>query len=609
MDAQHRPVSNPALLPVSPSNAAASTSRKVLNHKLHKPHTAAHGRLPHAKNVSYGKNLNKAGKTAAVQGTDEGGLARHHHRQKSQTPLASPTGQNFKRNSSNISLPRTGSKTSFKRNSSNISLKHNGASREPGKAARPVTPSRRSQEYGKNVRDVKAGSFSVGSDGQDDEWTEESNSRSPTITRRSSGIGMSTAQQETPPDEAPISHGQTALPDSPPESPLTDCSTDSRPEINHVQRTYKPSNLDPRPHHSNVLTSRLLGRASSQNLQPQVTSVSAISASGAYSPLAGSYNSRMPSNANLDQSMPDNGVSHFLNSGSNGSNGTPSSAVHLQSALSHLQMTSRSRAPSPKPGQMADSVRRAKSAYNIRTTVPPTNADQNIGGSSEGRRSPPSFTFDPLKHRRAGGNTQAKLDLWRTQVNTVEPPQSHRNTASTMAKPAGSGGIIDFLGAADGRSRVRMWEKANSEMRYLRRFRNPTVEGAARALWRLEKDNDYEKPRAGTPTAANTAMPRSEREHESGLESSGSVPIPDGEMDADRERDWGGRLRAAEGASRPVSAAGRRNVRFEMIDADAEEAVSDEDEGYDEEQVEDILRRWWDGDGGDGGGDEGEFER
>ncbi|MCJ1380130.1 hypothetical protein MMC17_003233 [Xylographa soralifera] len=526
----------------SPSGGLPSTSHKAPAHKLHRAHTSTLGRLPHARNPSYGKNLNKLTKLNATHGGEEGGVTRNQSKQKLYTPSTSPSTKDIRRNSSNVSLPRVTSKTSVKRNSSNVSLKRNGSSTtQLSKIGRPTTPLRNSHTKSKTKQNTSAnatGNFSVGSDeDQDEDWTEESNSQSPSTTRQSSE-GART-RPGSPPRDQLIIQRQAALPDSPPESPATTSSTEAAPESLHNQVAAPYSNFSStRPPDADAVTSRLLRHHASQKLQPQLSSISATGTPGTHTPPIYAAN-ETPS---TDPSMPADGVSRFLNhNAASGSSG--GSVAHLHSALSALQNptpshNTRTRSPSPNPSTVAtDPVRRAKSTGNLN----PASTTPNTTESS--KRAPPSYSIDPRSTRRAGGNTAAKQELWRTQVN-IESPAPHAGQGLAIR---GASGLQGMLGSEE--RRIRLWERAEGEMGYLRRFRNPVLEGLGRVL---------------------------------GGKGKGTRKKVDG-VERDRER---GRTKDGR-EGRPASQKGeRRSVRFE---------AGGDGAGGGEEGVEGILRRLWEG--------------
>ncbi|MCJ1243571.1 hypothetical protein MMC30_000768 [Trapelia coarctata] len=560
-----RPLMNERTSPASSftqvSGGLPSPTQRASTHKpQHKAHTA--GRIAHARNPSYGRNLNKLTK---LHGNEENGPTK---RAKQHTPSTSPSAHDIRRNSSNVSLPHVGSRTSMKRNSSNSALKRNGSSHtQLGKTGRPTTPSRNANARGKGSNRNKANDsakFTVGSEGHDDEWTEESASQSPSTTRQSSAHGQPLPQETPPPDEAPIARAQPNLPASPPDSPAeTSSAEEEHTESDHPRANPPTVYHSARAPDADVVTSRLISRQASLNLPPQVSSISVAGTPGMHTPPIYNIQGSTPA-TNL--SMPENGVSCFLNA-TGSSSGASNTAAHLHTALNNIHdspstNSTGNRSPSPNPAgpEPADAVRRAKSTGNLTnssgaTTIRPT--------TESGRQSPPSYSVDPRQHRRPGGNTAAKLELWRTQVN-IESPQG----PSSLAIRGVPGSLQpNMLGTED--RRVKLWEIAEGQMGYLRRFRNPVLEGVGRAL----------------------------KAHKS--KSKGKAKSVDGRsLDlrstyADSQKDSRGRG----SESRPPSA-GRRSVRFDT-GADGAGVSGSEVDG--EEELEGLLRRMWVGDeGGEG---------
>ena len=527
----------------SPNSSLVSPSQRGSTHKLHRAHTAGHGRLAHARNPSYGKGLSKLTKMPTANGV-EAHERRTHVRSDSGTPSTSPVSQHIKRTSSNVSLQRTGSKASMKKNTSNTSLKRNGSSTKFEKTSRPTTPLRRSQQQQGRSGPKAEGGFSFAGDDQDDEWTEESNSQSPEVTRQNSiAHGLHTSKV-SPSNEDALRRTQVKLPDSPPES--LSSASDKEPKYHNYAPKTTPRYY---PNHAaaDAVTSRLLSRKSSRNLPPQVSDISAGGTPQTQTP---------PTHSNQDsllnsQSALENGVSRFINN-SNGSSdaGHPQLVSKLNHALnSHnlKQQNARSSSHISTPSPPNDQVRRAKSAHNLTFTT--AQLDESRPSS------PPSYTI-PSQPKRPGGNTQAKLDLWRTQAN-VDP---------TPGPPAAI--IQGFQGMSAGRAGnvmgleercVKIWEGAESEIGHLRRFRNPVVESVDKVLKRVKKTKEQERER-------------------------------------EQERT---RRKAAGESSRPGSAAASRSERLGFVievvaGREAETEQGGHEEGSEEDALQALLRRMWD---------------
>ena len=562
----HQASSTHSISQASLSTAPPSPSHKAPAHKPHIAHTAGRGHLPHARNPSYGKNLNKLGKLAETR------------RPKSQTPSTSPSNHQPKRNGSNVSLPRVGSKASVKRNSSNLSLLRNGSTVQLGKQARPTTPLRRSRPQNDTIdHNVKknSASFTVGSANEgDEEWTEASNSQSPVMARQSS---VTTRLQTTkePSSDSDTPGAQLKLPVSPPKSPQlprsprsTSTSSSDQPAAENSQRRVQHTpNHSSRPLDHDAITSRLLKRQTSSGIPPTISSISAIGTPGTHTP----PNIRNQGFTSNEPSMPENGVSRFLN-GTGGSSSSPTAGLiaHVHTALDAQQSKITSRTRSPSPEAPLDAVRRAKSAGNLNSAPTLDRASAN---------SPPSYTVPP-QPKPLGGNTQAKLDLWRSRTN-VEP-SSGPPVPLTSGFPAVNVGM-----SAMQDRRSRLWESAEGEMGHLRRFRNPVLEGVGRALKKgkkgLEKgkDNDHER---GTRN----------------VDSGGPVTGTSAEQRGRGKNPERGKARESRPGSRVDER--RRGVRFHMTeriddddDDDDADAWNDQGNSSKMDAVQAMLRRMWEG--------------
>ncbi|MCJ1241470.1 hypothetical protein MMC14_009475 [Varicellaria rhodocarpa] len=555
----NRPSSIHSISQVSPSATVPSPSHRASAFKSHRAHTAGRGHLQHARNTSYGKNMNKLGKLTETK------------KPKSQTPSTSPSNHPPKRDSSNVSLPRVGSKASVKRNSSNLSLLRNASTVQIGKQTRPVTPLRRSQPQNGNFDHeaaTKSASFTVGSaNGADEEWTEASNSQSPTMARQSSITkGLQESKELLSDSETPSA--QIKLPVSPPKSPgsrkssrpPSASSSEQQLETSPQEEIQYTPNRLPRPLDHDAITSRLLNRKTSYNVPPTVSSISAVGTPGIHTPPI----LQNQGFSNHEPSMPENGVSRFLN-GAGGSSGSsnPGLVAHVQTALNAQHPTRPSRTRSPSPEASLDAVRRAKSAGNLNSAP----ALDSPSGNS-----PPSYTILP-QPKRPGGNTQAKLDLWRSRT--------HAEPSAGSPVPLTSGFPTINIGMSviqDKRS--RLWEGAEGEMGHLRRFRNPVLEGVGRALKKGKKGRDKGKDKDNETARKN-------------VDSAGVVTGTSAE-----QRFRGKNLeRIKRSESRPGSVADERvkGVRFDVTERD-EDDVDAGDDGGDSSEIDTLqalLRRMW----------------
>ena len=554
--------------------------------KGQKQHTVGHSR-GHARTPSYGKNLHKLAKITG----DEGGAQEQSHRPSNQSPPTSPShAQHVKRNSSTVSLPRTGSKVSIKKNTSNVSLKRNVSSTHVNRA-RPTTPLRKNNSRASQLdklRGKNKAHFTVDAEDeaeeeedQDGEWTEESSS--PNLTRSNSVSKGNRSLASSPPRQAAeqVPNG-TRLPHSPPESPRADGTPEGGLQSNDYM---EPSRTNPRrtaaQPNADAITSRLLSGQSSSRLTPEVSSVSVNGVPGTHTP---------PLQSNQDSgqtpytpSLPSNGISRFLNAppsaasaGTRVSPLTNHASIRLQTPPLAQRPTSTysalsSRAASPAP-EAADALRRARSIPNLSTTKQRT---PTATKDSTSREAPESYTFQPPPRLGGGSNILAKLNLWRDHER-VEPLHGPPPTLMHRA-PMG------MLGTEE--RRVRLWEGAEAELGYIKRFRNPIVESARRVV--KGPSGGKEKKRAR------------DRDSVRGLAIHAGGP-GHGVGDGMAENASAGSRRTLDSethSNRPSSRTGSRNVRFEV---GGEEEQRDrgretrlELEGAD--GIEELLRRMWTG--------------
>ncbi|MCJ1337983.1 hypothetical protein MMC09_003267 [Bachmanniomyces sp. S44760] len=463
------------------------SSYKGTIHKAHKAHTAGHGRLNHgARNLSHGKNLNKLTKQHSGHGGDGSTLPRSHSKTKITSPSTSPQAEHIKRNSSTLSFQRTSSKANVKRNSSNLSLLRNGSSNQLNKTGKPE--SRHSQPQ-KDVKAQASNKFSIGDEGNDDDWTEESASQSPNVTRQSSlKTKAHPAETSLPGPQEQNGVSSQYLPQSPPLSPHSppDSSTHrAPPQTASNNRRQHPPDQDVQ------ITSRLLNRHHT-TAAPQTSSISATATPvGTHTPPLIQHNHSHTPNSHdspspRDPSLPENGVSRFLHSSSTGSSsgsgsagyGTPDQVTQLHTALNQLHASPHSRNVTFHPQSQKhtrssssqsveagfEPARRVKSASVLNPRQGSTNGS-NFAGSPlsrensndrRGKRELKSYTIpsNPVPSRRTGGNTQLKLDLQRSR-STIEvqagPPSSLLGSVASTTQlhqlqQAGVGGGFNGFG-------------------------------------------------------------------------------------------------------------------------------------------------------------------
>lgn len=452
--------------------------------------------MAHTRNPSYGKNLNKLTKLAAAHG-DGSAVPRHHSRSKSTTPSTSPQAPHIKRNSSHVSLPRTGSKVSVKKNSSAVSLKRNGSTKRLGKS---IDQDPGTQESGLQSRKADQGrksvsvKFSVGSEGQDEEWTEDSNSQSPETTRQSS-IAQTQDQQiqqepsapnpDTPPDISPSFLGQL-LPQSP---------SQNIPRPSDRSSSQRSRVLD-----ADAITSRLLQRHPPHMVPPKISSVAATATpTGSHSPR--SYGYSQGSTLNGTPGMPHDGVSRFI-SGGGSSGGTSGENSHVPAKVLSTS--------SPPNGSL-DTSKRAKSASNIASGAQAADGDEDEDEDEEPRplapRSRQHSGHGPFTTSHSS-RTQQKLNLQRASSN-MEPPQPYVPPPSLTQGVNGTSISGPNVQISEATRLAKQYEQACLEYAVVRRYRNPLGEAVGRldqipgVKEMKDKRIQIKKPKPRTPERAS----------------------------------------------------------------------------------------------------------
>ncbi|KAL8735880.1 MAG: hypothetical protein Q9181_002629 [Wetmoreana brouardii] len=569
------------------SRASPSTGQGLIA-KSHKTHAVGHGRYPHGR-IPSGRNLNKSGKFAATHLHEEHAKLKGQVKSKGQTPSTSPSTANTKRNSSNLSLARNGSKISIKKTASNLSQTRNKSSSKLGNLTK--TDVVKAEHEGSGEPGSRHPQFSVGSDDQDDDWVEADSSQSPDATRRAPVSKGQTQPREPPsPDEPPI-RSSANLPASPPQSPPN--SSPERADHRADKQRQELGSHYSHPPDAEIVTNRLLNRNTLSNAKPQT---SAISATITPSVSSGSpaFNYSQDATLKNDQSMPPDGISRFLNTtGSSSGSATPNSISQLQSTLAeihrehqHVGNIAQHSPGSPTPSAAIDGTRRARSAANLTTNK---GNDQQI--SSSGSASPPSqhsnhsttsnkgaihhpspFTSAQRDHQSL---TQLKLDLQRISTNreparapAVQPPLSGAHASFANLSLMGNERGVD-------ERKQWLWEQAEVEYENGRRF----VGVVGKGLERLEKRSKVgggqgKDGRIGDVKERAAERIKNERHLLTGVSTSAE--------------------------SRPES---RGRVRFEVGRGLAGPGRGDGDTDSDGGGLEGLLRRMWEGDGHSGGED------
>ena len=566
------PARRPQLTERASSSVSLSKSHnKGSSTKLHKPHAVGHARH-HGRVPSHGKGLHKLSKLGPGDAVENAGHTRHHTRSASHTPTASPTTQNFKRNSSNVSLPRVASKGSIKKSKSEVSVGRNVSSTKLGNQSKGEKAQTKNslRKKGDDDGPVKGqASFEVGDEEQDNEdWTEDSNSQSPHTTRHSS-VGRKTPQLEDPPSpDEPAEPSRPNLPQSPPQSPPNNPSA----FIDHAREQDHRRDKSPysRPPDADDVTHRLLNR-SNHNAAPKTSSVSATVTPNGSSGSPAFIHSQNSTFGNKD-SMPADGISRFLSgTGSNSGSATPDSVSHLQNSLVHLNHD--------RPGSPVDSslvvkatARKVKSAVNLShsrltngessSASPPTPKHPNIKNpvkpSKETRVSPfeSARGADPTKGKSL---TQLKLDLQR--MSTQRDPPSDQHPLLQTGSGIGIQNLIPGSKEMEARQ-ARQWTQARVECANARRFYPDLLVGS------LKKQGVQSKLDG--------------RKYH-GQKKMGERKVPDGQRGKNAKTPIGSSGEAAQGRGR---------VRFE-VGKGSPESVEEHQFMALDKGVEGLLRRMW----------------
>ncbi|KAL8826180.1 MAG: hypothetical protein Q9170_007504, partial [Blastenia crenularia] len=487
------PARRPQLLQRSSSThslSRASPTGKGSTTKLHKSHAVGHGRHPHGRVPSHGKNLNKLSKLTVNHGQEEHVRSKDQPKNNTQSPSTSPSTTNPKRNASNINLVHTASKVSVKQNTSNLSQKRNKSSPKLGNLAKPDKTQRKKPDKSNG----NGTQFSIGSDDDDDVWTEADSSQSPDMTRRSSfARGQAQSREPLSPDGPPL-RSPTQLPASPPQSPPNNGQgTHQLPP--HHQKEDRPYSHPP---DAEVVTNRLLSRNTAYNAQPQTSTVSAtITPSGSSGSPA--FNFSQDATLRNEPSMPSDGISRFLNAtGSSSVNATSISlSHHLNSALAGVQRNHEphhsARIHSSSPNQTADRSDRPHSTIHSTSSTEKDDLTPSRSSSSPPQqttqsafraRALPSHFAAATRDHPNQSLTQQKLNLQResaarepAHAPAVQPPlnSAHASLANLSLTNGSEGGIED--------RKRKQWERAEMEYENARRF----VGVLGKGLERLEK--------------------------------------------------------------------------------------------------------------------------
>lgn len=589
-------------LPRGSPSGLQSTSHKGSSTRLHRAHVVGGNKLGHGRVPSTGKGLHKSSKVTGQRHEEA------RPQKKARSPSTSPTAAQVKRNSSNFSLTKAGSKVNIRKNKSDVSIKRHASGQKGAKGPK----SERGQvhfDIGDEEPEME-GKFGKGisdEDEQEEEWTEASNSQSPAVTRRSSVAPLRPSNLEEPPspDDPPARSPPVKLPDSPPKSPIQQGEEfgngEAHPPPKDSPETARESDKQ--------AIQRLMNHGKHQQATTQISSISAVitpSTQGDHAPQQGaSQHVHTPS-------MPSDGISRFLSSKSQhmDSSASPDSTSHSQSNISGLALgnpgiqsagdNTVSNASSLDPSATAADARKAQSAIDLtHHQLAPSNSSQrstspdhhhHLHHHHDGHHSKPSkhtvrsSPFD-VHHSTKGSGlgrslTQLKLDLER--MKSTREAETEKAVAQRLPSPTSvPDGAVDeaqrhiqqrkdkwMSGEKMEERRRKMYESVEREYGNMRRFQDVGV----KAVRRLEKRGKV-----------NVAILSIQKDTSTRKKKTTPAPTP---------QQQGG----SSGSFGRADSNHRGRVRFDVGRAakDAEGRGSeDEDEDAIQEGVQGILKRMW----------------
>lgn len=583
-------------LPRGSPSALQSTSHKGSSTRLHRAHIVGGNKIGHGRVPSTGKGLHKLSKVTGQRHED----FRAH--KKAQSPSTSPTATQVKRNSSNFSLAKAGSKVNIRKNKSDVSIKRHSSGQKGPKG--PKSERGHVQfDVGDEEPDMegKFGEEGSAQEDQEEEWTEASNSQSPAITRRGSVAPLRPSNLEEPPspDDPPARSPPAVMPDSPPKSP----SQQSEESGNVKEQPLRSQSAEPSRQSDKQSAERLMN----QRDQPVTSHLSSISAIIAPSTQNGRVEQQSEGVDLQSPSMPSNGISQYTSPRSHHSGGSVSSdsGSQLHCEISGVTLKEKddpsdnvlrdTTGSSPDPRTDAVDARKAQAAVDIyrHQSMPSSSSQQSTSPdrhhdghlSRITRSTPRSSPFDAHHASKGAGIgrslTQLKLDLER--MRPTRGADSEQNTAQQSPSPTSlpNGAAPDEMqrlhhrrmerwasaGKMDERRR-KMYESVAREYGNMRRFQDVSV----KAIRRLEKQGKVNL----TPVLA-------QKERSIRKKKVSSMPASQHQGDSN-------------GSFERTESTLRGRVRFDTGKAvkEADGHASEEEEGeVQADGVQGILRRMW----------------
>ncbi|KAJ4349667.1 uncharacterized protein N0V89_008284 [Didymosphaeria variabile] len=418
------------------------------------------------RNHSVGKNLNKLSKQAQAPG-NEGNAVKHHRRAHSGNSTSAPSSPRpgIKRNASAGAVLRVGkhghTASGIRKNHSSGHLPRDGGSRPALKASKSeIAPPKRSLINPGKARepspedDHPTVHFDVADEeGQDDGWTEESASQSPTTTRSNTRSNSVVLDPHKAAEYRPMERlGGISRAEGSSQQASGTSSMSMRALPDRTQQQTRPANGSSTHHHSHsrpadadMITSRLLQRGSLHNPAPQMSAVAATVVSNHNEPreLSQSAGSTLVDTPGRDL------VSRFIDG--DGSAGTPNSSF----------LPSRN-------GSGNGNLKRNRSMPNVADEETPTRTPRRSGTSTP-TDLPPS-------------RTQQKLMLQRAS-SAIEPQKLIPSILPRTGGPTALYTGMTYSTNGEGRLDPRLQQQFNHvsvEYNVVRRYRNPLVEAIVR---------------------------------------------------------------------------------------------------------------------------------
>lgn len=475
----------------SSTSSQLSHSPSETQHKAKAPRKHVVGGSRVQRNHSIGNNLNKLNKQAQQPGVD-GNAVKHHRRAHSGNSTSVPSSPRpaIKRNASAGAVLRVAKHghghghahghTGIRKNHSSGHLPRESGSKPALKSSKSeIAPPKRSLINPGKARERESSSddehptvhFDVAEEeGQDDGWTEESASQSPTTTRSNTRSNSVVLDPHKAADERTADRmGAIARAEASSQQASRSSSLNGRALPDRTQQS-RPLNGGSSHHHSHsrpadadMITSRLLQRNSHYNLAPQMSTVAATFVSNHNEPreLSQSAGSTLVDTPGREL------VSRFIDG--DGSAGTPNSSF----------LPSRN---GPQAPGSTGNLKRNKSMPNVADEETPTRTPRRSGTSTP-TDLPPS-------------RTQQKLMLQRAS-SAIEPQKLIPAILPRTGGPTAIYSGMAYTTNGEGRLDPRLQQQYNHvsvEYNVVRRYRNPLVE----AIVRIEQI-------PGTPRKARAA--------------------------------------------------------------------------------------------------------